>query len=327
MNTFKEGIEQVKRASKILLHLHPNPDLDSVGSAFSCAYALASLGKQVQVLRGDSILPEEFKTLPGNEFLLDKRLDEIDLGQFDLFVVLDSGSPEMISKLSVPQFPLAIPTLVIDHHASNSGYGTFNIVDATKSSCAEMMYEFYTTADIKITGAMARLLFVGMHFDTGGFLYNLVTSRTLEIAAALIAIAPEAKQDVLSILGSEPREWTILKGLALADLMESADGRVAVGRVSHSAYTNAGITEEKLSTHVITNVLRSCKQWTVAVGLIEVLPGKIKISLRSKDAHYADVSLVAAALGGGGHILAAGATVTGKNLDEVTEAVLARISK
>jgi phosphoesterase RecJ-like protein len=202
-----------------------------------------------------------------------------------------------------------------------------NIVDSKKSSCAELLYEFFVELKITITVPMARLLFVGMHFDTGGFLYNLVSARTLEVAGALLAIAPEAKSDVLSILGSVPREWVILKGLALGDLVESKDGRVAVGRVSHLAYTQAGISPEKLSTHAVTDVLRGCKQWTVAVGLIEVAPGTIKISLRSKDAQYANVSAIATTLGGGGHVLAAGATVSGKTLDEVTQSVLALITK
>ncbi|MDP2691784.1 MAG: hypothetical protein Q8O95_05280, partial [bacterium] len=49
-------LDEIKRASSILLHCHPSPDPDSVGSALAMKFALEQLGKKATVIRGDSEL-------------------------------------------------------------------------------------------------------------------------------------------------------------------------------------------------------------------------------------------------------------------------------
>jgi bifunctional oligoribonuclease and PAP phosphatase NrnA len=64
----------------------------------------------------------------------------------------------------------------------------------------------------------------------------------------------------------------------------------------------------------------------VVAAFFEELPeGKIRISLRSKDARV-DVCKVCAQFGGGGHVLAAGARIPG-TLAEVEDRVLAAIGR
>jgi phosphoesterase RecJ-like protein len=57
---------EIEKAQKILMHLHPSPDGDSVGSTLAMFHALKAKGKDVTVIKGDSDLPSYLKsTLPG----------------------------------------------------------------------------------------------------------------------------------------------------------------------------------------------------------------------------------------------------------------------
>src|SRR3989344_9571766 len=85
---------EIKKANSILLHCHPSPDPDSVGSVLAMKFALESLGKKVTVIQGDSEIPQAFMHFPGAGDIVQKSFDEMDLKEFDLFIILDSGSPE-----------------------------------------------------------------------------------------------------------------------------------------------------------------------------------------------------------------------------------------
>ena len=90
-------LEAIKAARSILLHCHPSPDPDSVGSALAMKFALESMGKKATVIRGDSEIPQAFMHFPGAGDIVAKNFFEVDLAEFDLFIVLDSGSTNMIS--------------------------------------------------------------------------------------------------------------------------------------------------------------------------------------------------------------------------------------
>src|SRR3954463_13074656 len=95
-------LAEIEKASSILLHCHPSPDPDSVGSALAMKFALEQLGKKVTVIRGDSEIPQAFMHFPGAGDIQSKSFGEVDLKNFDLFIIQDSGSPEMISRLNLP---------------------------------------------------------------------------------------------------------------------------------------------------------------------------------------------------------------------------------
>jgi phosphoesterase RecJ-like protein len=98
MKNSKEAFDFIKESDSILLHLHPKPDPDSIGSALATYHALRSIGKKVTIMAGDTPLPEVFSFLPGFDDIVHKNYFEIDLNDFDLFIILDSGSKQMVSR-------------------------------------------------------------------------------------------------------------------------------------------------------------------------------------------------------------------------------------
>ena len=136
METPKQIIEKapailtaINKATKVLLHCHPSPDPDSVGSALAMKFALGQLGKTSVVISGDSPIPEAFKHFPGAEEIERKNFLEVNLSEFDLFIVLDSASLGMISRRGEIKFPESLDVVVIDHHRSNEGFGRINLIE------------------------------------------------------------------------------------------------------------------------------------------------------------------------------------------------------
>ena len=75
---------EVQKAKHILLHCHPSPDPDSVGSVLAMKLALEQLGKKVTLIKGDSEIPKAF-AFPSDETITQKSYPEVDLKDFDLF--------------------------------------------------------------------------------------------------------------------------------------------------------------------------------------------------------------------------------------------------
>src|SRR3989344_2359538 len=114
-------------SKKILLHCHPYPDPDSVGSVLALAKVLKTMGKEVIPIIGDSNYPENLKGLPNSKWIVDKNYSDIDPSKYDLFIILDSASPSQITQLDEIAFSKDMNTIVIDHHVTNPSYGKINL--------------------------------------------------------------------------------------------------------------------------------------------------------------------------------------------------------
>src|ERR1035437_1493632 len=88
----------IKSANNILLHCHPSPDPDSVGSALAMKFALEQIGKKATVIKGESNTPQAFMCFPGAMDIVPKSFNEIDQNDFDLFICLDSSTVDRISS-------------------------------------------------------------------------------------------------------------------------------------------------------------------------------------------------------------------------------------
>lgn len=214
MDKIKSVIENSKN---VLLHCHPSPDPDSVGSTLAMKFALEQIGKKVTLIKGDSNIPRAF-LFPGIETIVKKNFFEIDLKEFDLFIILDSGSKEMISNKGEIVFPENLNTLVIDHHSSNKGFGKINHIDSSYSSCCELIYQILKYLGINITHDIALNLFMGIYTDTGGFRYGKNGDKTLRVASDLASIAPDYQKTISIMENSNTKESLVFEALAMSSI-------------------------------------------------------------------------------------------------------------
>ena len=326
MNETADKIKkEIDKAQSILLHCHPSPDPDSVGSTLAMKLALESLGKKVTLIKGDSDISKAF-VFPGVETVTQKNFFEIKLSDFDLFLILDSGSIEMISRKGEVIFPDSLTTVVIDHHATNGGYGKINLVDTSYSSTAQLVFDLLNQWNIEINHDIALNLFMGMYTDTGGFRYGIKPEKTLEVAMTLAKLAPDYQKTIFVMENNNRIESLIFESLALASLKTFFDGKLALVSVCNVDIVKNKFTNDDIFTGYISNKIKSVIGTQIAVTLIEKEPNVVKLSFRTRDVVKYDVSKLALALGGGGHKAAAGATLE-MSLPEAIEKVVKTVKE
>ncbi|OHA58950.1 MAG: hypothetical protein A2571_01070 [Candidatus Vogelbacteria bacterium RIFOXYD1_FULL_44_32] len=317
----------IDNATNILFHLHPSPDPDSAGSVLALAEYCESLGKKTTIIGGDSELSETMAVLPGFGQILSKSYLDINPAEFDLFLILDSGSVGMISKKGEVVFPAGMMAVVIDHHATNVGYGQINLIDTEAPATAQIVYELLVEWGAQISNDMAVNLFVGLHTDTSGFRYLKGDGvRTLEVGAKLLALSKDAPKMVLDIDRTMAKGTLRYKALALSKVEEIVGGRGALLAVSYDDLEKNNISFKETEGASLSSELLMVKDWEFAVTIVEKEPGQVRVSLRAKDAKVLDVSKVAEILGGGGHPAAAGALFIG-TIEEAKSRVIEKISE
>ncbi len=313
-------LAEIKKANNILLHCHPNPDADSIGGALASMHMLEAMGKKVTVIRGDSELSNHYALLPGFEKIVPKNLFEIDLTQFDLFLIQDSGGLDRISRVAPVVFPKTLRTVNIDHHITNTKFAEINLVDNAYPATCQILYDLFTLWDVMITQDMAKCLMLGIYTDTGSFKFPATTSATLGAAEHLASIAPDYMKVIFHMDNNNMPGVIAYEGLAFSLVTTYCNNHLAVSAVPYSALQSQNIQRADLFPD-IANFLKSVVGWEIGVKMVEDQPGNVKISLRTRDENKYDVSKIAALVGGGGHKAAAAAYVKG-TLEEVVKKVV-----
>jgi len=301
-------LEEIKKAKRVLLHLHPRPDEDSIGSALTLWHAFKRMGKEVTLIQGDSALPLKFFSFPGAEHIEKKHIGEINLSEFDLFIIVDSAQIRMVSDMNDITFPPSLYTIVIDHHPSNTRYAQLNLVDSTYPATAQIIYDLFKLWGVSISEEIAQCLYVGMWADTGGFQYSLTNADTLRAAADLLEISPKALDVVFKVLNSNEPQHIAFQGLALSCVETFFDEQVAISFVPFEKLQEKGIQPFHTENQGISSALKSVKGWNVGISFVETKPNRVVISIRTRN-ELIDASKIAEILGGGGHKVAAGVTL------------------
>jgi len=305
--SLREAAERLQKAKKLILTAHINPDGDALGSALGLQGILQALGKEVLVLIDDE-LPKNFSFLPGYDTVQQPTADSY---AADLLVVLDAS----LDRIGSVREKCQAPVLNIDHHISNDGLAEWLYLDAKAAATAELVYRLGRELQVSFSLAMAEPLYTGMATDCGFFRYANTTAYTMRAAADLLelGVRPHLISEAL-----EQKSYALVKGrLKALETMElSADGRI--GGVFIDQETAAGLE----TTEGLIDAVRIIAGVDVAV-LVKCIDEKLcRVSMRSKKT---DVSKIAMAFQGGGHIRAAGCTIH-ENLPEAKTAILAAIS-
>jgi phosphoesterase RecJ-like protein len=301
--------DEIQKAKNILLHCHPNPDPDSIGSSLALYLMLKDLDKDVTIIYGDSKKKSQYEFLPKYDEVIEKNFLEIGPENFDLFISCDSGNLEQISNRPLAVFPQNLKVINIDHHSTNSSYGFINLVDTDSPATAELIYQLITEWKINITQDIAVCLFLGIYTDTGGFKYPKTSPDTFLYASELAKIAPNFPEKIFLLENSmEPKQIEYL-GLALNSIEHYFSNNIAIVPLSFEALKNHGIEAKHTEKMEVANILKSAVGWNIGIAFTEIEPGHCNVSMRTRDANKYDLSKLAKAIGGGGHPPAAGAKI------------------
>lgn len=302
---------ELRRARRIAIVSHRDPDPDTIGSAIALGMALESLGKTVTLHDADGV-PEAQRFLPG----ADTIRTEAPAADVDLIVTVDFGSLER-AKFALPSGPRVVN---IDHHASNDGFGDVNFVDVTSAACAEVVSRVIDALGVRWTPQMATAALVGIMTDTGSFQFPSTDARALERAAQLRAAGADLASITYNIFRNKRYEALKLYGFGFSRMRREMGGLLVWSEITREDFEAAEARDEDISG-LVEQIARS---HGMRVALLFNDQGDaLKISCRT-SAWEPSVDAVAlmAPYGGGGHVRAAGALVRGDHR-EVREQILA----
>lgn len=291
-------IQRLQQASRILLITHVSPDSDAIGSLLGLAHALRAQGKAVTPSCADAIR-DRFAMLPGHAAVVTQAA-----GPFDLVVALDCGDESRLGAVWT-NLPDPKPFLInIDHHISNTRFGQINWVDPAAASTAEMVLQLTDWMGAPFSQDIAICLLYGIVGDTLGFRTPNTTARQLRYAERCMEAGASLHDSIDYQFNRRSQALVCLWGKALS--ATRIKDRVAYAAVSKAMRDACGMDSADLG---LSSFLVSMNEVDRAAVLVEKDDGHVEISLRAKRGY--NVSDAAVALGGGGHSLAAGATIGG----------------
>jgi phosphoesterase RecJ-like protein len=318
---------EITKAKRVLFHLHPSPDGDSVGSVLALAQTVAKLNKQVTIISGDSPLPATFASLPGSNLITYRNYFDINPSDFDLFFILDTSATNQISKKGKIIFPQNLVTINLDHHASNSGFAKISLIDLKSPATCQIVFLLLEQFKLTISPEVASCLLLGLYTDTGGYKYPPTSHLTFKIAAKLAKISPDFTKIIFNFENNDQPSRLKLIGLLLSQIKTYFSGRVALTSVSQKQLTASAIDPETVSSIDVANMIKAVVGWDIAISLIEGVGDRVKVSFRTRNSSQFDLSQIAVATGyGGGHNAAAGANIP-FTLTKARKLVLTTIAK
>ncbi|BCL16292.1 DHH family phosphoesterase [Micromonospora sagamiensis] len=310
-----DALRRLDPDARVLLICHVNPDGDALGSMLGFGLGLCRLGlRRVQAtFPGPPEVPEPFRDLPGLDLLVPAVEAYPDP---DLVLCFDAASESRLGDL-VDRLALAAPAVVLDHHASNTGFGDIHLVDPRAAATSVVAEELLTRLDVPLDAGIAECLYVALATDTGSFRFDATTPDVHRMAARLLATGIRPGEISRRIFDTRPFGAVRLYGDVLGRTRLEPAAAGGHGFVWTYA-TLADLARHDQQPYVLEPLIDSVRctaEADVSGVLKQIAEDGWAVSLRSKGA--VDVSRVAVALGGGGHRFAAGFTGRGTAQDVV----------
>ena len=296
----------IDQAGKIVILGHVNPDGDCAGSCLAVYNYIKEWDSTKAVTVRLERAPSKFSYLSGFDAIETEAGEEA----YDLCICLDSSDEERLGDFK-SCFDRSAKTICIDHHITNRGYAQENVIDGHASSACEVVYG--QLDESRISKHVAECIYTGIIHDTGVFKYSNTSRKTMEIAGKMM----EKGIDFGTIIDGSFYKKTYMQsqilGRALLESITFLDGRCIFSVVRKKDMDFYGVDKSDLDG--IVDQLRGIDGIECAIFLYETGIHQFKVSLRSNS--IVDVSRIAAYFGGGGHVRAAGCTMSGSVHDVV----------
>lgn len=296
----------------IVVVAHVDPDGDALGSVLTLTRALRRLGRDAR-----AVMPEPPRYL---RFLADPgelTAPVAELAPGTLLAVLDTdlrraaGAPHEAAALVVN----------VDHHGTNPGGADVLWVDPSYASATMMVADVVEALGAPWDAHLATPCLAGLMTDTGHFRFGNTDRRALERAGGLIDAGVAYAELSDRLQWRHPAYYGLLARV-MGTVRYRLDGRAVLIDLTLAMREEAAADGDDADDFV--QQVRYAEGTIVAAILKERRDG-VKVSVRSRAG--ASAQRICVALGGGGHVAAAGATLTGLDLAAAEERLLAAIAE
>ncbi len=302
---FAAAKELLERSRRILISGHLSPDGDSLGSMIALARLLNAAGHE-------AVATADIKAL-GKPGFLEGVADIVPLRRlkrrkFDLFLSVDCATFERLPPEARP-FAEKLPLLVIDHHVTNSAFGTASIIDPDASAAGEIVWRFAKWMEWPLDRAIAEALWVAIVTDSGRFAYDSTRPGTLRAACDLLkhGVRTAFINDILYC--SFSTKAMELKRRAWRSLHIWKNRKVAEVSLDRDDFREVRGT--KADAEDVIEIPRQVARNEIALFFYQIpdRTHETRVSIRTRAPW--DATRLATRFGGGGHVRAAGCTIKG----------------
>ena len=301
---------------------HWNPDPDAMGSALALAEALTAADKDVTVIAHPGP-PAGFPALPGYGDALPaaEAAEAMADSPPDTLIMCDCHHTDRAGDDLAPLLEGIERAWCIDHHLVAAGPAPLpGWIEPAASSASLLVMRVIQALvadmpELEFTTDMATNIYAGIYADTGGFRFPNTLPMTFEAARDLSALGVDTADVAEKMLHLRSRAATELLKRVMATFEFHAGGRIL------SLYADREMMAETGTSMTDTEGIVGLATGTGGVRFVLFLKeredGLWRVSLRAREG--GDVQSVAAAHGGGGHVLAAGCTLDGDPIPLITD--------
>lgn len=342
--TRKQGLEALaqKILSKrqqdefILVYPHVRADGDAYGSSFALVKVFAKLGIEAAVLAEENLsadmefMKTDSKFINWNESPEDAQayLKQ----RVTLSIQVDSSEDDRLAK-RLEIFHGSPEFAIIDHHISSKVNGDLIFIDPEAGANVELVYTLILLLE-ELTGEqlldkeVALTIYTGLLTDTGSFSYDNTKPETLRIAAELLEYDINVAELNNHLFKEKPWDKLLAETKLIQKANISDNKKIAYLTVPQSFMNDNDIADTDLEN--LPAVLRNIKGVVVSLVLRETSEGTVRGNLRSTG--HNDISVIARAHNGGGHLNAAGFTISAaeleaSGLDSIAEQIITEINQ
>jgi len=318
----REISEHIYLSNRFIIITHFNPDGDAIGSSLAFMSLLRDNGKKADFYLPHKV-PVKYEKFIQENIIISGNLP--DLSEYSTMICLDFSNP---SRANLPENikldKLNIFIINIDHHPDNKLFGNLNLVKASASSAAEIIYDLAKFSNFKISSQTAMYLLIAILSDTGGLRFDNTTAEVLRLTANLIDYGVDYVQIMKSLFYSKPLSLLKLEGEIIEKRLKSElSGKLIYALLDERLFSKYGIPPGE-SEGLIDTI--KCIEGSSVVAFIYENSDGYRVSMRSNN-NKVSVGKIARALGGGGHELAAGAFIKTKSASEAERILISEIKK
>lgn len=292
----------IRKAQEVVICAHVSPDGDTLGSSLALRLGLLQLGKQVAVICQDEP-PALMSFLPGADAI--QRPETLTQQHPELMICADVSDQRRLGSC-IRIFERARCTAQVDHHGTNPLYAEVNYVAPAASATGVLVWELLRKLNVTLDPDIGRCLYTAVSTDTGNFAFSNTTAEAFQMMSELMQL-PLSLCDMNRVLFRErTKPQLLLLSRALSSLRFAAQDQIAYMSLSRKDFLDCGALPEH--AEAVVNFALDVRGVKLAFLARETEMGEVKLSMRALAPCRVDG--IAAALGGGGHALAAGCTLS-----------------
>ena len=309
MNCYKL-LNKIKNSKNVCIITHVDPDTDALASAVVLRNFLIKKFKiaNVDIFAEATQIDDYYKPI-----LQDLEINKKVSNRYDTAIMLDAPNTDRLGKY-VELFSLAKLKFVIDHHATNTYCGDYNIVEFVSSTC-EIIYKILSSFKYKFSVKDYENIYAGIITDTNNFSVGATDFKTFKIASACV-LHIDHKKVYNHYLNNVSLKQLKLMSVAINNIKMFENEKVLVSTISQD---DANLLKANFDDY--NGIVNYISKTNTAKIVCLILPknNSYYVSLRSKD--DVDIGSFAKKNNGGGHKCAA-AYISEKSIETITNNVV-----